>query len=70
MYYSSGSKIYTLNTPTRKAGFKQYARRCFQAVAASTVKSAATSDKVIREVARVIKKEMKDLASIDNDKTL
>ena len=33
------------------------------------MKSAATSDKVIREVARVIK-EMKDLASIDNDSIL
>ena len=34
------------------------------------MKSAATSDKVIREVAWVIKKEMKDLASIDNDSIL
>ena len=66
----SGPKTFTVNTPTRKAGVKQYARRCYHAVAATAVKSAATSEKVIREVARVIKGEMRDLASYDNDSIL
>lgn len=68
--YSSGPKTFTINTPARKAGVRQYARRCYHAVAATAVKSPATSDKVLREVAWVIKKEMKNLASIDSDSIL
>lgn len=49
---------------------KQYARRCYQAVAATAVKSAPTSDKVMREVAKTIKKEMADIASLRSDSLL
>ena len=59
-----------MKTPSRKAGVKQYARRCFHAVAATTMKSEATSDKVLRELGLIIKKEMKNLASMENDSIL
>lgn len=62
--------MYEVTTPSRKAAVKQYARRCYHAVAATTVKSAATSNIVMREVARSIKKEMKEIASMDNDSIL
>ena len=41
---------------------EQYTRRYYQAVAATAVKSAPTSDKVMREVAWKIRKEMNDIA--------
>ena len=69
--YPSGTKIYNVSngTPSRKAGIKQYARRC-QAVAATAAKSAPTSEKIMREVARTIRREMEDLASDDHDSIL
>ena len=62
--------MFPIKTPTRKAGIKQYTRRCYQAVAATVVKSAPTSDKVMREVARKIKKEMNDIATSKHDSIL
>ena len=70
--YPSGTKIYNVSsgTPSRKDGIKQYARRCYQAVAATAAKSAPTSEKIMREVARTIRREMEDLASADHDSIL
>ena len=70
--YPSGTKIYNVSsgTPSRKAGIKQYARRCYQAVAATAAKSAPTCEKKMREVARTIRREMEDLASADHDSIL
>ena len=68
--YPSGTKLFPIKTPTRKAGIKQYTRHCYQAVAATAVKSAPTSDKVMREVARKIKKEMNDIATSEHDSIL
>ena len=48
----------------KTAGIKQYTRHCYQAVDAAAVKSAPTSDKVMREVARKRKKEMNDIIII------
>ena len=62
--------MFPIKTPTRKAGIKQYTRHRYQAVAATAVKSAPTSDKVMREVARKIKKEMHDIATSKHDSIL
>ena len=68
--YPSGSKVFTIKTPSRKAGVKQYARRCYQAVAATAVQSTTTSDKVMREVVKTIKREMRELSSLEHDSIL
>ena len=58
---------FAVHTPSRKAGIKQYTRRCYQAVAATAMKSSLTSDKIMREVARTIKREMACISSSDHD---
>ena len=70
--YPSGTKIYNVSSGThsRKAGIKQYARCCYQAMAVTAAKSAPTSEKIMREVARTIRRETEDLASADHDSIL
>ena len=58
---------FAVHTPSRKAGIKQYTRRCYQALAATAMKSSSTSDKIMREVARTIKREMACISSSDHD---
>ena len=62
--------MYTLNTPGRKTGIKQYTRRSFKSLASAVVASPITSDQVLREIARTINEEMKSLASMEHDTIL
>ncbi len=62
--------MFAVNTPNRKKAIKQYTRRSFQFLASAVVASDITSDKVLREIARTIKQEMKTLASIEHDTIL
>ena len=68
--FPSGSRVFKVRTPSRKAAIKQYARRCYHAVAATTVKSAPTSSKVLREIALRIKREMNELATVEHHSIL
>ena len=62
--------MYTMSTPGRKTGIKQYTRRSFRSLASTVVASPITSDKVLREIARTIMEEMKSLASMEHDTIL
>ena len=62
--------MYTVSTLGRKTGIKQYTRWSFRSLASTIVASPITSDKVLREIARTIKEEMKSLASMEHDTIL
>lgn len=63
--------MFAINTPNRKRAIKQYTRRSFTSLATTVVASDITSDKVLREIARTIKQEMKTLArSMEHDTIL
>lgn len=62
--------MFTVNTPSRKTGIKQYTRRNFKSLASTVVTSSITSDKVLREIAKIIKEEMRGLASVEQDTIL
>ena len=68
--YASGPKMFAVTTPNRKKAIKQITRRSFKSLATTVVASEITSDKVLREIARTIKQEMKTLASMEHDTIL
>ena len=68
--YPSGPKVVKISTPSRKKGIRQYTRRSYQSLASTIMRTPSTFDRLIREIAKKIKKEMKSLASLDHDSIL
>lgn len=68
--YPSGPQVFAVHTPGRKTGIKQYTRRNYRSLASTVVTSPITSDRVLREIAKTIKDEMKSLASMERDSIL
>ena len=67
--YPSGTKMYNVSsgTSSQKAGIKQYARCCYQVVAATAAMSVPEVwKKIMREDARTIRREMEHLTSVDH----
>ena len=62
--------MYIVSTPGYKTGIKQYTQRSFKYLSSTVVASPITSDKVLREIARIINEEMKSLASMEHDTIL
>ena len=59
-----------INTPSRKKGIKQYTRRSYQSLAMTMMRTPSTLDRLIPEMAKKIRNEMKSLASLDHDSIL
>ena len=59
-----------INTPSRKKGIKQCTRRSYQSLATTMMKTPSTLDRLIPEMAKKIRNEMKLLASLDRDSIL
>ena len=66
--YPSGPKVVKISTPSRKRGIRQYTS--YQSLASTIMRTPSTFDRLIREIAKKIKNEMKSLASLDHDSIL
>ena len=62
--------MFSVNTPLRKQNVKSLARRSYTKAASSTVKSNVMLGKVLSEITRKIKGEMRQLSSDENDSIL
>ena len=61
--YPAGKRAYIVKTPARKKSIKQLARRCYKAFSGTISSQSITSRKVVMEISRNIKMEMKKLSS-------
>lgn len=68
--YPSGHKQFKVRTPARKDAVKRLARRHYASLASSMVESASTSTKIVHEVVRKIKAEMRVIRSEKHDSIL
>lgn len=63
MAYASGSKTFSIKTPTRKRTIKQLARRSYRSFSTSVVNSKLYTRNIVRQMAQTIKGEIKSITS-------
>ena len=61
--YPAGKRAYIVKTPARKKSIKQLARRSYKAFCGTITSQSITSRKVVMEISRNIKMEMKKMSS-------
>ena len=70
LHYPTRSKVFSVNTPVRKQVIKSMSRRFYNKAAATAVKCRVMSAKVLLEVTRKIKRELRAMSSDDHSSIL
>ena len=70
LHYPTRSKVFSVNTTLRKQVIKSMARRFYNKAAATAVKCRIISAKVLLEVTRKIKRELRAMSSDDHSSIL